>query len=398
MTRQNVLVLTPWYPTHKHRYSGVFVREYAKAVQDRWNAIVLHAGVTDASIPGWWAAQKETDEELTDGVPSYRAAYRRTRVRGCNWPRYWCGIFQTVRDIAKEHGRPDIVHAHVYTTGQAALRIGKFYGIPVVISEHYTAFARGLLSPRQLAKARRVFGKADVVLPVSEALQHTLEQLGVVASFRVVPNIINTDRFYYRQLERADVGVARLLAVSSLVEHKGLRILFRVLAEASRQGRPWHLDVVGDGPEAAEHRQMVDELGLASKVTFYGQLFKKDVAAMMSKADLFVLPSLVETFSVATAEALASGLPVLVTKCGGPEEFVTERSGMIVPPGDAPALAGALDTMLGRLDTYDRQAIAASARERFGYQTVGNTLNDIYFHVLGLRQADAKTSGPRCSS
>lgn len=383
MANRNVLVLTPWYPTRGHRYAGVFVREYAKAVQDRWNPVVLHAGTMDETLPQWWAVQRETNHDLTDGVPSYRASYRHTQVRGCNRLRYWCSMLQSVRTIGNEHGRPDIIHAHVYSMGAIALLLGRLYGVPVVISEHSSAFARGLLPPRELAKAKRVMGKANAVLPVSHSLQDTLERLGIVASFQVVPNVIDTDHFFYLPSDPQRRGVARLLAVSSLIALKGLRFLFRALAESSCLARAWHLDVVGDGPEATAHQQMVDELGLGARVSLHGQMQKKDVAVMMKQADLFVLPSLVETFSVATAEALASGLPVLVTKCGGPEEFVTERSGVIVPPGDVTGLANGLIAMLDRLPAFDPAAIAKEARDRFGRRVVGTMLDVLYSRLLG---------------
>jgi glycosyltransferase involved in cell wall biosynthesis len=77
---------------------------------------------------------------------------------------------------------------------------------------------------------------------------------------------------------------------------------------------------------------------------------------------------------------------VLVTRCGGPEALVSEASGMVVPPRDAQALAAALASMLGRLETYDRAAIAQAARERYGYDAVGAALSDVYFDVLAMRR------------
>jgi glycosyltransferase involved in cell wall biosynthesis len=127
---------------------------------------------------------------------------------------------------------------------------------------------------------------------------------------------------------------------------------------------------------------MVKNLKLSNNVTFHGQMLKNQVAQMMQAADLFVLPSIVETFSVATAEALASGLPVLVTRCGGPEGFVTEHEGMIVAPGDAEDLADALTRMIKHLPTYDREAIAQEAKEQFGADSVGTTLYELYERLI----------------
>jgi glycosyltransferase involved in cell wall biosynthesis len=390
--RLNILFLTPWYPTKEHIYAGVFVREYAKAMQKYNNVVVLHVGIADQSIPRWWGTQRENDEDLTDGIPSYRAVYRCARMRGCSWPRYWVSVIRSVAALSKEYGPFDLVHAHVFSTGSAALLIGRWYGIPVVISEHYTGFARGSFSRSQIRQAQRVFRGADAVLPVSHALQRAIEQYGIKASFRVVPNTVNTDLFSFKRFSPAPDGTVRLLTVTSFVAHKGLAALLRALSQVSWRDRPWHLDVVGGGPDAVQHRNMADELGLAAHVTFHGSMLKSEVARMMRGADLFVLPSLVETFSVATAEALASGVPVLVTRCGGPEEFVEESCGMVVPPGDATALAEGLMGMLDRLKSYDRKEIARTARERFGYEAVATVLDEVYTQMIGSAEPHVKAN------
>ena len=152
--------------------------------------------------------------------------------------------------------------------------------------------------------------------------------------------------------------------------------------------------MVGDGPEAMALHQCVRDLGLSANVHFCGKKLKSDVAQMMQAADLFVLPSLYETFSAATAEALASGLPAIVTRCGGPEEFVDERSGRIVLPGDAKALAEAVDYMIRHQSEFDRKAIAREASRRFGSASVANTLVALYGRLIkkGSASISAQTA------
>jgi len=387
--RLNILFITPWYPTADQVHSGVFVREYAKAVQGRHNVVVLHLGVVDQRIARAWSTQKECDEALTDGIPSYRAVYRQAGIRACSRLRYWASALCAAADVAREHGPFDLIHAHVFSTGPAALLIGRRHGIPVVISEHFSGFMQGALSRSQIRQARRVFRRASAVLPVSRALQRAMEQYGIKAAFSVVPNTVNTDLFHAGAFSPAPDRTVRLLAMASFAPRKGLAFLFRALGQVPWRGRPWRLAVVagGAGPEEAQHRQMVDDLGLTRHVTFHGWMLKSEVARMMREADLFVLPSLAETFSVATAEALAAGVPALVTRCGGPEEFVDERCGLVVPPGDVSALAEGLTAMLDRLDRYDRKAIAGMARDRFGYEVVSVALDDLYHRVTGLTRA-----------
>ena len=91
----------------------------------------------------------------------------------------------------------------------------------------------------------------------------------------------------------------------------------------------------------------------------------------MQQADLFVLPSIVETFSVATAEALATGTPVLVTDCGGPTEFVTPEVGCVVPTSDPEALCAKLNVMLDSLVQYPSDVLSRMRRGCSGQMSSG---------------------------
>ena len=387
MKRMNVLMLTPWYPTKDHRYGGVFVRELAKTIQNHSNVTVLHCGIVNQTIPNWWAIVQERDQELTDGIPSYRVMFRSSQMKGVTFLRNPGSVYRAAVELSKERGRPDLIHAHVHNSGWGALLTGKILGIPVVISEHSSAYSRGLLTHREICEARLIFRMADAVLPVSQALQKTLQNNGVKGAFKIIPNVVNTDLFHLKSASTRLSGTLRLLAVSSLVKHKGLEHLFRALTMVPWKDRSWHLDVVGDGPEAEQHFQMVKDLELSANITFLGQMFKTEVAQIMRAADLFVMPSIIETFSVATAEALASGLPVLVTRCGGPEGFVTDRAGILVSPGSSKELADALTRMIENLPSYDRVAIAQEAKERFGTASVSATLYELYERLLAGRQS-----------
>jgi glycosyltransferase involved in cell wall biosynthesis len=126
------------------------------------------------------------------------------------------------------------------------------------------------------------------------------------------------------------------------------------------------------------YQQLALDLKLGEAVAFHGFKTKREIAAMMRQADLLVVSSLAETFSVPAAEALACGIPVLCTRCGGPEEFIVEEVGRVVSPGDADVLFEGLDSMLDSLHRYLPERLAQYARERFSPQCVGAKLHALY--------------------
>jgi len=106
------------------------------------------------------------------------------------------------------------------------------------------------------------------------------------------------------------------------------------------------------------------------------------VRRAMWAADAFVLPSRAENFGVVLIEALTTGLPLISTRCGGPEDIVTPDVGLLLEPEDEPALGDALVTMRATASSYDRDHLRAIAVARYGYASVGAKLRDFYRATL----------------
>jgi len=384
MERLKVLFITTWYPTKEEPVGGVFVREHAKAVELYDDLIVLHCAGPDPKLSKLWRMQVEMVESLTKGIPTYRIWYRPFPI-----PKIWYllhvwAVFKAFRRIVSQGFAPDIIHAHTYDGGVAAVLTGKVYNIPVVVTEHTTAFPRKLVGGLGTFTARFAFESAEMVLPVSKALQKAIEEYGIKANFQVIPNVADTNLFNPGSAPSLESNSKRLLFVGLFdVSHKkGIPHLLSALAMLREHRDDWHLDLVGDGPPRAEYQRITGKLGLDDKVTFHGLKAKEEIAEFMRQADIFVLPSLFETFAVVAVEALATGLPVLATRCGGPEEFITDDVGLLVPPGDAVALREGLDYMLSHLKRFSCDQISLHAKQRFSPESVGKQLHTVYFSCL----------------
>lgn len=154
----------------------------------------------------------------------------------------------------------------------------------------------------------------------------------------------------------------RLLCVASLTPRKGHDLLLRALAGLEEHA--WHLDCIGshdlDPAWAKALLGWREEWGLGERVTFLGPLPAEDLGQHYAAADLFVLPSRFEGYGMVCAEALAHGLPILSTRAGALEDTVPAEAGLLVPPEDAQALAGALRRLFE--DPALRHRLARGAR------------------------------------
>ncbi|MBI3968110.1 MAG: glycosyltransferase [Chloroflexi bacterium] len=218
--------------------------------------------------------------------------------------------------------------------------------------------------------------RAAALAPVSRHLtQQIRDVLPDLAESRFTPVPVPFDaRVFFPGPSIKPTGAASIVCVAGLSRAKGTDVLLQALADR-RDG--WTLSLVGGGdPES--YRSLAADLGIADRVRFHGAMPRPAVARIVRAADFVVLPSLGETFGCVLVEALASGKPVVATRCGGPEEIVTADSGLLAEPGDVTDLARCLDEMLACYRDYEPSALAESARARFGDDVVADRLERLY--------------------
>jgi glycosyltransferase involved in cell wall biosynthesis len=291
----------------------------------------------------------------------------------------------------------DVIHAHfIYPEGVIASRIGAELGVQVVSSEH--AMWRPWLD-RHASVRRQVehaLPRIARITAVSEALRASILALfGNAVPVDVIPNVVD-DRIFVAPRADEPRDPHQLLFVGLIRHVKGLDVLVRALGHLFPEIPDLHLTVAGGSfyrayeRDAAAVRNLVQALGLSDRVRFLGEVAPNDVAALMRQSALLVVPSRRETFSLVTAEALASGTPVVATRCGGPEEIITEETGLLTDVDDAASLAIAIESALNR--SYDRTALRRYAVDRFGTHAAAERLGRLYERVTGLaRSGEAST-------
>ena len=194
----------------------------------------------------------------------------------------------------------------------------------------------------------------------------------------------------------ADARVPLIVAVSRHEPRKGGDLLLAALAALRQAGVPYRASLVGGGRQLAEERALVRKLGLGSQVELPGEV--PDPFPYLERADVFVLPSRSEqSGSLALLEALQAGCAVVASRVDGiPEDVADGGSALLVEPGDAGALAGALTRLLGDPDLRRRLAAGARRRfeERFSAGAFAAALGKVYADLGVVRSSTAETDAP----
>ena len=129
--------------------------------------------------------------------------------------------------------------------------------------------------------------------------------------------------------------------------------------------------------------KQINNANLQDHVFLLG-LKRTEIADYLNKSDVFVLIH-VETFGVVYIEAMAAGLPVIATACGGPEDFVNERNGILIPPNNADELKKALIKMYNTYQNYDNDAISEECARKFSPHSIATQLTEIYSDLLKIK-------------
>jgi glycosyltransferase involved in cell wall biosynthesis len=285
-----------------------------------------------------------------------------------------------------DQGMPDVIHAHaMFMAGIIGAQIASASGVPLVITEHSTVYQRRPIPAFQIEEARAALGCAAALLVVSPQLGEQMQRvLGEAADGALwVPNVV--DREFLEPPLRSTRGASpfRFLNVAFLHEKKAHADLLAAFAERFAGDSECQLRIGGDGPERERLHALASALGVAEQVVWLGPLSREAVGEEMRAADAFVLPSRLETFGVVVAEALASGLPVVATRSGGPECIVGADDGLLVDVGDVSALADAMARVRASADEYDADDIRRRCEERFGEQALVGTLQGVYGRAVG---------------
>ena len=389
----HVLLVPSWYPTTEAPLNGIYFAEQARCLADHGLQVgVIYPEHQSLRRLSWQALQtKQFQTEWTHeyGVPTLR------RYGWNVWSRFPPGQRCRVRSavqLASQYvdrvGVPDVVHAQSGRwAGAAAARIGRRYNIPSVLTEHYSGLSRSDIFPWRWPLIREGYNHAHVITAVSSFLKQALvdQLLAAPSSIQVTPNLAPTNQFGLPSSSRPAPPPFHLVTIARLTPRKNIGGLLNALSQASLPDKTT-LRIVGDGPRRSALEARARQLNIRSRVHFLGRLDRPSVQNALWDAHALVLPSRHETFGIVLLEAMATGLPVIASNCGGPADIVSDLTGLLVPPDDETALADGLETLSRHWACYDDDTIRSHVEEHYGPDAFVRRTRALYHRALELME------------
>lgn len=372
-----VFVVSKGMPTEKYPLNGIFEFDQAKALA-RVGAEVTMLVIDFRSRSykrkyGYFIYDKEGIHVVELSLPI--GIYRRAL------PALQRLLVKTYKKAVKLYGKPDVIHAHFYSIAAIASVLRKKYDLPFVITEHSSKLNKNILeiSGLDVKLAKKAYQNADKIIAVSSALAKNLKDNFDVAA-DVIHNIVDVSKFQYTK--RGQKQDFTFISVGNLIKLKRFDLLIAAFAEAFKEDNSVKLKIVGAGPEKDDLQNLVNQCNMSDRIMFLNEVGRDCLMHIYPESDAFVLASQSETFGVVYIEAMATGLPVIATDCGGPSDFVNERNGYLIPINDKKALVEALKKMRDNAFNFNALEISETSVRNFSPENIGNALSSLYKTIL----------------
>ncbi|MDJ0772108.1 MAG: glycosyltransferase [Mastigocoleus sp. MO_167.B18] len=399
LTVSRVLILSHLFPNKNQANLGCFVAEQVKVLRECEGLDVRVVSCQPfwintknplrfvSAIQKYQEALDASNWFLHEGIPTLFIPY----IVGQPFLPFHLHGFSYRNSIAKvakrirSHFNFDIVHAHTgYLDGFSGLYLSNRYQLPLVITEHTNPFTVLTNKPivrqltvKSLASANRVICVSpDLASQVKNSIPKNTHQ-----KLLCLPNGVDIDMFHTQESYHAvSHNSIKLLSVISLDSYKNPFCLLEAFKLLCRDGISAELKIVGGGELKEKIKEWIINHGFTKEIQLLNWQPRQEVARLMrEECDIFVLPSRSETFGVVVIEALASGKPVVSTRCGGPESIITQAYlGELCENENPLALAMAIEKVGNNLEKYPACDIRQFAVENYSFERLAMQLSQLY--------------------
>ncbi len=384
-----ILFLASWFPNRTNKVLGVFVKRKALAVSDKCNVAILYV-TADASLK---KQNFETICTIEDGLLVVRVYFKYISYGILKKILYNVSFFIAHfigwKRIKKEWGNPDLIHVNVIDrAGYIALVLKYLKKIKYVITEHSTPdidYLRGITKktaiPLKPLKSL-VIKNSEYINVDSKASLEYYKKIGFKGNFGIIKNVVEIRPEYLVSKDnRKNDNIKRAVHISILNERKNVTDVIRaynhICNKLNRKNVEFH--IIGEGEQKRELESLAEKFGLLNKnIFFHGFVGDEEKLEILTNSDFHILNSDKEGFSVVTAESILYGIPVIATKCGGPEDFVPEEVGVLIDRRNLQQLIDAIIYMLDNSQNYDPVVLQEFGKRNFSPDVISQMTYNVY--------------------
>ncbi|HZJ69116.1 MAG TPA: glycosyltransferase [Candidatus Eisenbacteria bacterium] len=370
-----ILIIPSWYPRSDNT-SGSFFHDRAKALSKKGCDVTV--AVAELSFIKRGRSSAITSEYL-DGVRIIRYFKRNiTPFSKSGISVQKIGMIRSIySQLVQENWKPDLIHLESALDARAAVSLAKEESIALTYTEHSSKILASKKGDYYDKMMKQAVNNADHIFVISYAIKQRLEP--PEGKWSMLPN--ETDFSKFTLADQTMDFVFKTLG--TLRKVKGYDILIRAFKMVKdRQYENCRLVIGGSGEEEHNLKQLAIDLNLESHVKFPGYIEASEKNNFFDNVSCFVCSSRIETFSIVTVEALACGIPVVATRCGGPEDIVNDSNGYLVEKENALALANGMIRMMYTRDCFDSQSIRSQAKLLYDKDVVIDRQIEVFSHLV----------------
>jgi len=323
MKKPNILHIPQWYPNPDDIQLGTFIQKQIIATGSDCNNLVLSIigskNVADISIS---INESNNIKEIQVIYCAKGNIYKRLKY-------YLKALQKGLSAVADTNFYPDLIHCHV--AGKNLWVAERYFkNIPVILSEHWSGYLDGrfdsISSFKRKKRIKRI-NKCKEIIAVSSHLKEAIKNKGITTPISIIDNIIETRGIR----KEGKNSTFTFLMVCDLVDTtKNISGVITAFKEVINRSQKVKLKIIGDGQDRDSLQKLVTESDLDTSIEFIGRLTQDEVLEFYPSVDCVVVNSNFETYSMVTAEAILSGVPVIATRCNGPEQFINNNNGILI--------------------------------------------------------------------
>lgn len=380
-----ILMISRGIPTQNDPQWGCFEKDQAEALAGIGHKVVV-ASVDTRLIRRW---RKIGYTEVSNNNVKYINLFLfPTVVFGCLGEKIGTRLQFALRNmqftllmkrVISKFGLPDIIYSHFYHNTAHAVKIKNKYNIPVVGIEHAALLNDDIIPYSMKYRGDIAYESADAIISVSQTLRDRIKYHFGRDSF-VVYNAIGNEFKYFA--DKSNSKKFTFITVGTLEFRKGFDLLIPAFTLLNLPKDSWKMIIVGSGNELLNLRSQITKAGLEDNIVLIGRRSKAEIVQLLNESNVFILPSRNENFSVAILEALACGLPVISSICGGVRECIDDTNGLLFPVDDVKGLSKCIRYMIDNYSSYNRKQISDNCMNRYSSKVIATQLTKVFESII----------------